>query len=63
MKLIPWYRRITIRTLQQSVVLGIVGGLIVWALGLGGGNLLWCCFAMAAAPLLVDLLRPTYETT
>lgn len=45
------------RTWLQSFIFAILAGPIVWLLGLGDGNLLWCTVAMAAAPPLVEFLK------
>lgn len=50
---------IGVKTFFQSVVLGLVGGPIVWLLKGGHEDLPICILGMAAAPFLVDLLRPT----
>ena len=50
---------ITGKTLFQCVVLGLVGGPLVYIMKGGQDDLLFCIGCMAAAPLIVDLLRPT----
>lgn len=47
------------KTIQQSVILGLVAGPIVYFIK-GGTEELWFCIAcMMAAPFIVDMLRPT----
>jgi hypothetical protein len=59
---VPFRKKLTRKTLIQSVVLGLVGGPIVWLYA--GPHTLehfgWCVIGMALAPPLVDLIRPTY---
>lgn len=52
---------IGMKTVIQSVVLGLVGGPIVYFLKGGKDELLLCILAMMAAPFVVDLLRPTVQ--
>ena len=49
------------KTIIQSVVLGLVGGPIIYALKGGQEELWFCVVCMMAAPFIVDLLRPTYR--
>ena len=50
---------IGLKTVIQSVVLGCIGGPIVYLFKGGKEELWFCVVAMMAAPFLVDLLRPT----
>lgn len=47
------------KTAIQAVVLGLIGGPIVYAMKGGTEDLLFCILCMAAAPFVVDLLKPT----
>lgn len=50
------------KTIFQSVVLGCVAGPILYFYK-GGSEALWfCMLCMAAAPFVVDLLKPTVRT-
>jgi len=54
--------KITKRTLFQSVVLGLIGGPLIWLIE-GEWTLfaiVWDCCAMFLAPILVDGIRPTF---
>jgi hypothetical protein len=46
------------KTLQQSIILGLIGGPLVWLLKGGSEELWFCVICMMAAPLIVDVLRP-----
>jgi len=61
---VPASQKITRRTIFQSIVLGLVAGPICFFLfpdKHGVGDFVWCCVAMFLAPLIVDLIRPTYR--
>jgi hypothetical protein len=46
------------KTIQQSIILGLIGGPLIWLLK-GGTEALWLCIVcMMAAPFIVDMLRP-----
>ncbi|MBI4425041.1 MAG: S8 family serine peptidase [Elusimicrobia bacterium] len=47
------------QTFLQMIVLGLLGGPLLFALGLGG-SLWWAITGMGLAPLVVDLLKPTW---
>lgn len=46
------------KTVQQSVIIGLVGGPLVWLLKGGKEELWFCIICMMAAPFIVDMLRP-----
>lgn len=51
------------KTVFQSVVLGVIAGPILYFCK-GGSEALWfCMLCMAAAPFIVDLLKPTVVRT
>jgi len=47
------------KTVQQSVILGLIAGPIVWLIKGGSEELWFCIICMMAAPFIVDLMRPT----
>jgi hypothetical protein len=46
------------KTIQQSIILGLIGGPLVWLLKGRAEELWFCVICMMAAPLIVDVLRP-----
>lgn len=55
--------KLTRGTLIQSAVLGLAVGPLVYVIQYHDGSLAslaWCVASMAAAPVLVDALLPTY---
>lgn len=52
-----YWHSVSKKTIIQSLILGLVVGPIVHLLTHNG--LVWCMFAMALAPVIVDFMRPT----
>jgi len=47
------------KTVQQSVILGLIAGPVVYFIKGGSEELWFCIICMMAAPFIVDLMRPT----
>ena len=63
MRLLTLKEKITKKVWIQCFALGLIGGPIMWVANQMTSNrppFWWCCVGMFLAPLVVEVLRPTY---